>query len=73
MRSLKDILTIDFGIDLTGWQLERAIGISQDGLTIVGWGTNPNGSDEVFIATLPEPGALVMATLGIPWLLHRHR
>ena len=60
MRSLQDVLTNDHGLDLTGWQLSRATGISDDGLTIVGYGTNPQGAQEAWIATVPEPSSLVI-------------
>jgi probable HAF family extracellular repeat protein len=58
MRSLQDLLVTDFGLDLTGWQLTGAGGISADGLTIVGFGANPNGFGEAFIATIPKPATL---------------
>ncbi len=54
MRSLRDVLVTDYGSDLTGWTLERANGVSPDGLTIVGDGTNPNGDREAWIARLPR-------------------
>ena len=56
MRELDQILT-GLGLDLTGWWLESATGISADGRVIVGTGTNPNGDYEAWIATLPEPSA----------------
>ncbi len=40
MRNLKEVLENDYGLDLTGWTLTRATGISADGLTIVGYGNN---------------------------------
>ena len=53
MQSLHDLLVNDFGLDLTGWQLREAFGISADGMTIVGEGTNPDGFPEAWIATIP--------------------
>ena len=55
MRSLEDVLK-DYGFDLTGWDLYDALGISDDGLTIVGYGRNPSGNNEAWIATLPPMG-----------------
>jgi len=37
MRSLKDVLTDDSGLDLTGWTLRYATGLSADGTTVVGY------------------------------------
>ena len=56
MRELDQVLT-GLGLDLTGWWLENATGISADGRVIVGTGTNPNGYYEAWIATFPEPSA----------------
>ena len=58
MRSLQDILVNACGLDLQGWTLLNAEGISADGLTIVGNGLNPAGQSEAWIAVLPEPAAL---------------
>lgn len=51
MRRLQDVLAAE-GIDLTGWTLATANGISDDGSTIVGWGINPVGQNEAWVATL---------------------
>jgi len=56
MRSVKDVLQDECGPDLTGWTLTEANGISADGNTIVGYGTNPLGNTEAWIAVIPEPG-----------------
>ncbi len=52
MRNLQTVLTNNFGLNLTGWTLKSATGISADGKTIVGYGTNPNGRTEAWIASL---------------------
>ncbi|MFM7711813.1 MAG: PEP-CTERM sorting domain-containing protein, partial [Microcystis sp.] len=67
MRSLREILTNDYGLNLTGWTLTEATGISADGLTIVGTGLNPSGNPEPWIARLnpqnnpsvPEPSSIL--------------
>jgi probable HAF family extracellular repeat protein len=54
MRNLQEVLTHDFGLDLTGWVLKSASGLSADGLTIVGTGFNPSGDGEAWVVTLPH-------------------
>jgi probable HAF family extracellular repeat protein len=54
MRNIREILTNDFGLDLTGWMLSEAKGVSTDGRTIVGQGINPNGDTEAWRAVLPS-------------------
>lgn len=52
MRSLKTVLTNDYGLDLTGWTLLVATSVSADGSTIVGTGINPQGKEEAWVANL---------------------
>ena len=52
MRDLKSVLVSDYGLDLTGWTLSLAHRASDDGNTIVGWGTNPSGQTEGWIASI---------------------
>lgn len=54
IHNLKELLENQYGLDLSGWQPQFARGISADGRTIVGWGLNPDGNTEAWIATLPE-------------------
>ncbi len=58
MRSIKDMLEDDFGLNLNGWNLYVAMAISPDGSTIVGYGSNPQGYDEAWIAKLPKPAPI---------------
>lgn len=73
MRSLQSVLTEDFGLDLTGWTLNEALGVSNNGLTIVGRGINPNGFLEAWIATVPEPCAFAFLASGGLVLTRRRR
>ena len=53
-QNLKGLLGGGHGLDLSGWQLAAATGVSDDGLTIIGYGTNPDGNTEAWIARLPD-------------------
>jgi probable HAF family extracellular repeat protein len=64
MRSIKEILVADYGLNLSGWSLTAANAISYDGMTIVGYGTNPNGNLEAWVATIPEPCTILLLGLG---------
>jgi probable HAF family extracellular repeat protein len=65
MRSLQDQLVDVYGLDLSGWELLEARGISDDGRTITGFGTNPSGDREAWIATIPEPSTALLLALGL--------
>lgn len=63
MRNLKDLLQYGYGIDLTGWTLRQATGLSADGTAISGWGINPLGQTEAWFATIPEPSSYALLIL----------
>ena len=52
MQLLHDVLTDDYGFDLTGWTLREAEGISDDGKVIVGTGINPDSLERGFRVVL---------------------
>jgi probable HAF family extracellular repeat protein len=57
MRSLQAMLQTDYGLNLAGWNLQGAFGITPDGSVIVGWGINPSGHQEAFrveVSLLPD-------------------
>ncbi len=53
MRNLRTVLE-GLGVDMTGWWLERATGVSADGSIIVGFGESPSGHVEGWLAELPD-------------------
>jgi uncharacterized membrane protein len=57
IRNLQDVLATEYGLsaELAGWKLTEARGLSDDGQTIVGFGMNPDGLTEAWIAVLPSP------------------
>jgi len=67
-RPLQDYLQSDLGLDLNGWSLYAALGVSDDGTKIVGVGTNPFGVQEAWyadIATVPLPAAVWLFGSGL--------
>jgi probable HAF family extracellular repeat protein len=74
MRGLKDVLQTDYGLDLTGWSLAEAKGISDDGKTIVGYGTGPGSpGTRAFRVTVPEPGVMSLLLPAALLALRRRR
>jgi probable HAF family extracellular repeat protein len=63
-ESIQDVLTRDFGLDLTGWKLTKASDISDDGLAIVGVGINPDGYEEAWMAIISEQAEPVACIVG---------
>jgi probable HAF family extracellular repeat protein len=63
------LLTEEYGLDLTGWDLQFATDVSSDGHIIVGYGRNPSGQFEGWRATIPsfvpEPGTLGLLGSGL--------
>jgi probable HAF family extracellular repeat protein len=55
MRDLQELLQKVYAVDLTGWTLENAFGVSDDGTVIVGSGKNPSGNSEGFQVVLETP------------------
>lgn len=59
MRSLVDILIgLNLGPAIQGWHLQDAIAVSADGMTVTGWGFNPDGNGEAWIANLGPPSVV---------------
>jgi uncharacterized membrane protein len=69
MRSLRETLVEDCGLDLTDWTLIDATAISGDGRTIVGW---DDGTKKAWVATIPEPTTLSLLALGGLLAIRRH-
>jgi probable HAF family extracellular repeat protein len=68
MLDLKDLLANVYGLNLNGWTLSEAYDISADGKTIVGYGINPLGQKEGWVANLtpvPLPSAALLFGSGL--------
>jgi probable HAF family extracellular repeat protein len=65
---LQSFLVERYGLDLTGWRLTAAKLLSGDGQTIVGYGLNPDGEVEAWVAHIGARTA--SAPLAAPKNLH---
>lgn len=54
MRDLRGLLIEQGAQGLTGWRLDWPTGISADGRVIAGWGINPAGIQQGWVATLSD-------------------
>jgi len=70
IQSVEAILTTQ-GIDLNGWILTGVSSISDDGFTICGNGINPDGFEEAWVATIPEPTSILLTLSGALIALRR--
>jgi probable HAF family extracellular repeat protein len=56
MQNLRELLIAGGATGLTDWNLTHATSVSADGRKIVGYGTNPSGRTEAWLATILVPG-----------------
>jgi hypothetical protein len=71
-RILADVLTQEFGLDLSGWgTLLDVNAMSPDGRFLVGDGQNPEGN--AFVVVLPGPSLLTILGVAGPWVAMRRR
>lgn len=75
MLNLRDVLAAGGATGFENWTSLHAFGISGDGSTVVGYGRNPNGQDEAFVANIkvPEPAAVSIAVSGVGAFAARRR
>lgn len=72
MQALAALLASS-GVDLDGWHLTAATDVSSDGAVVVGYGQNPDGRTEAFLALIPEPSAALLVALGLMTLARVQR
>lgn len=60
IQKLRDVLAADF-IDVSAWTDFKALDLSDDGSTVVGVGTNPEGNSEAWVVRLPSEALIADA------------
>jgi probable HAF family extracellular repeat protein len=73
MLNLRDLLVSSGVTGLNGWMLTEANGVSADGLTVVGTAIDSTGVQQAFVATIPEPSTIALASSGLAALLWFYR
>jgi MYXO-CTERM domain-containing protein len=75
MLNLRDVLAAGGATGFENWTSLYVNGISGDGSTVVGYGRNPNGQDEAFVANInvPEPAAAWIGMFGVGAFAARRR
>ncbi|MEJ2640908.1 MAG: hypothetical protein P8010_15160 [Desulfosarcinaceae bacterium] len=68
LSNLKSFLSDKYGLNLSGWRLTAAKLVSSDGKTFVGYGLNPEGETEAWVAHIGDKTAAT--TLAPPTGLH---
>ncbi len=63
MHSVRALL-VSAGVDMTGWSLLDATGVSASGNTVVGYGSNPDAFFEAWIARFAAEGIAGLTTPG---------
>jgi probable HAF family extracellular repeat protein len=64
MQSIKGLLTAS-GVNMTGWNLAHASGVSADGTVIVGYGADPSSNYEAWIARFSPVFGAGLITPGV--------
>ncbi|GEM_PF-3083719 len=70
-RLLKDFLEDDYGLDLTNWNLLSVSATDASGNIITGYGINPQGKGELWIAQIPEPATIALIAMGLGLMIKK--
>jgi uncharacterized membrane protein len=72
MRNLSQVLTQEYGLDLTGWDLREARVVSADGRVIAGTGTHITRGENWVAVLIPEPTTWALVSGVLLILVGRH-
>lgn len=71
-RTISQVLS-DAGLNINGWSNIRLTEISDDGTTLFGYGTAPDGDGQAFYATIPAPGTAFVCVVFCSVFTRRRR